>query len=262
MKTYLLKGIGVLCCCLVCSFWIVKTRAQQTTEPPLTNAAVVKLARANFSEKTLIAIINTRRARFDLAPERLIELKRSGVSEKVILAMLARGEGTSSAGDDWDNDAFFDESVTTPRRKPGEPSRSNEMDIFGSGSGSRGRTRSRLGGVVNTDETQTMGSATVRIIRPPAEAGGAVKGGPKLERTPTLTNELVIELVDAGFSEGTIIRRIEGSPAGFDLTPEKLIELRRRRVSEPVIAAMRAAMSDEQTSRGISPVNANTKPER
>jgi hypothetical protein len=82
----------------------------------------------------------------------------------------------------------------------------------------------------------------VRIIRPPAEAGA---GPPKMERTPTLTNDSVVELVAAGFSEGTIIRRIEQSPADFDLSPSKLAELRRRRVTEPVIAAMRAAMSDD-----------------
>lgn len=262
MKIKLLKGIGVLCCCLVSSAALINARAQQTTEPPLTNAAVVKLARANFSEKMLVAIINTRRVRFDLTPERLIELKRSGVSEKVILAMLARDEGAKLASEAWGDDAFFDEGISTSRRKPGEASGSDEMNIFGSGSGSRGRTRSRVGSGVNTDDTQTTGSATVRIIRPPAEAGGGAAGKPKLERTPTLTNQSVIELVDAGFSEGTIIRRIEGSPAGFDLTAEKLAELRRRRVSEPVIAAMRAAMGDDQTSRAVSSGSTNTTPEK
>jgi hypothetical protein len=67
-----------------------------------------------------------------------------------------------------------------------------------------------------------------------------------MEKTPTLTNDSVVELVEAGFSEGTIVRRIEQSPAEFDLAPEKLAELRKRRVSEPVIAAMRAAMSDDE----------------
>ena len=52
-------------------------------------------------------------------------------------------------------------------------------------------------------------------------------------------------MVNAGFSEGTIIRRIEQSPAEFDLSPAKLDELRRRRVTDPVIGAMRAAMGDD-----------------
>jgi len=78
----------------------------------------------------------------------------------------------------------------------------------------------------------------------PNEAGGPPT---KLERTPTLNNEAVIKLVEAGFSEGTIIKRIEDSPSDFDLSNSKLEELRRRRVNEPVIAAMRAAMGDEST---------------
>ena len=47
----------------------------------------------------------------------------------------------------------------------------------------------------------------------------------KLEKTPTLNNESVIKLVEAGFSEGTIIKRIEDSPAEFDLSTAKLVEL-------------------------------------
>jgi hypothetical protein len=85
------------------------------------------------------------------------------------------------------------------------------------------------------------------------EAGGAAPGAElKLERTPTLTNESVIELVEAGFSEGTILRRIENSPVEFDFTNAKLAELRRRRVSEPIINAMRAAMSEDGGSSRTS----------
>ncbi|MBA3438841.1 MAG: hypothetical protein H0T92_03110 [Pyrinomonadaceae bacterium] len=263
MKIKLIKRISVICLCVLASVTLVHTRAQQTAGQTLTNAEVIKLVRAGFGDKTLIAIINTRRVRFDLAPDRLIELKRSSVSEKVILAMLARDEGTNLASDDWSVDnPFFDEGISTPRKKPGEASGSDEMNIFGSGSGSRGRTRSRVGSGVNTDDTQTVGSATVRILRPPAETAGVTTGKPKLARTPTLTNQSVIELVDAGFTEGTIIRRIEDSPVGFDFTPEKLAELRRRRVSESVIAAMRAAMSDDQTSRATSPGRTNATPEK
>ena len=67
-----------------------------------------------------------------------------------------------------------------------------------------------------------------------------------------MTNDSIVELVEAGFSEGTIVRRIENAPVEFDLAPAKLAELRRRRVSERIIAAMTAAMSDESTS-GVKP---------
>ncbi|HEY6190043.1 MAG TPA: hypothetical protein VIW80_20490 [Pyrinomonadaceae bacterium] len=216
---------------------------QQADEAPLTNASVIKLVRAGFKEKTLIAIIHSRPTRFDLSPDRLIELKKSGVSERVIMAMLALSENERASGDDLSDDAFFDDSNGLSRSGPGGD---GGTGIFGSGSGSSSRTRGRGMSGSNQGDTQTNGSATVRILRPPAEAGAEP---PKLERTPTLTNDTVIELVEAGFSEGTIIRRIEQSPAEFDLSPTKLSDLRRRRVSEPIINAMRAAMSDDATKR-------------
>jgi hypothetical protein len=89
------------------------------------------------------------------------------------------------------------------------------------------------------------GSATVRILKPPTEAGGA-EGPTKLEKTKSLTNESIVELVDAGFSEGTIIRRIEQSPVEFDLAPEKLDALRKKRVTDKVLSAMKAAMGDDK----------------
>jgi len=91
----------------------------------------------------------------------------------------------------------------------------------------------------------TTGSATVKILRPPTEPGGASTSA-KLEKTKSLTNDSIIELVEAGFSEGTIIRRIEQSPVEFDLAANKLEELRRRRVSDKVLAAMKAAMGEDK----------------
>jgi hypothetical protein len=93
------------------------------------------------------------------------------------------------------------------------------------------------------------GSATVRIIRPPAEAGAT----PKLERTPSLNNEEVIRLVAGGFSEGTIIKRIENSPADYDLSPAKLEELHKNRVTDPIITAMQTAMGDREPSKRSNP---------
>lgn len=80
----------------------------------------------------------------------------------------------------------------------------------------------------------------------------------KLEKIPTLDNEAVIKLVEAGFSEGTIIKRIEDSPADFDLSAAKVAELRRRRVPDTVITAMTSAMSEEPGLRkGTSKTKGN-----
>jgi hypothetical protein len=195
------------------------------------------LVRAGFKEKTVVAIIRARASRFDLGPDRLIELKKNGVSENIILAMIAHQDATDTFAFE---DSFND--LVSPESRNG----SGSTDIFGSGGDSSNRTRGRGQAGSNEGNTVTTGSATVRILRPPREEGGT----PKLERTPTLTNDSIVDMVEAGFSEGTIIRRIEQSPADFDLSAAKLAELRKRRVTEPVIDAMRAAMSDDATSGG------------
>ncbi|MGH9881039.1 MAG: hypothetical protein ACRD6N_06345 [Pyrinomonadaceae bacterium] len=228
--------------------------AQERSEAPLTNTAIVKLVRAGFKEKTVIAIIRSRPNKFDLAPERLIELKRNGVSENIILNMLALDGSQLVDEDGWGDDEAFFRSKGATRPKSGTSDSGGGMDIFGSGGGSSSQTRSRGGRVSGQGETTTSGSATVRILRPPSEAGGTQL---KLEKTPTLNNDSIVTLVEAGFSEGTIIKRIEDSPADFDMSPAKLQELRKRRVSEAIIAAMTAAMDDGSKPAAANPGTEN-----
>ncbi|MBV8859960.1 MAG: hypothetical protein JOZ02_23720 [Acidobacteria bacterium] len=242
MKTRLLSFVLVF----VAAACAAQAQSQPAASNTLTNASVLKLVRAGFKEKTVVAIINARPVNFDLTPDRLIELKKGGVPERVILAMLARAESGDFASEDWDDDEMPLGGVGRAgggrQGAAGQPgSDPGEVGIFGSSGGSSGRTRSRGGNGGGDTDTLTTGSASVHIIRPPTEGGGAAK----LERTPTLTNDSIVELVEAGFSEGTIVRRIEQSPVEFDLSPAKLAELRKRRVGEPVINAMRAAMGED-----------------
>ena len=218
----------IIATCLCLSFAI--GASGQKSDGPLTNASVVRLVKAGFKEKTIIQIINNRPSDFKLDTEHLIELKRSGVNENIILAMLSSQMGTVFIDEDeWSGEPLFKDG-----KKP------NGEGIFGSGSSSQSSTRSRGGLGGDQNEGNVSGSATVRIIKPQTEPGES--GSPKLEKTPTLTNEGVIKLVEAGFSEGTIIKRIEESPVDFDLSPAKLDELFKKRVTDAIIAAMRAAM--------------------
>lgn len=241
MKAFIRNRTMLLLVVFACS---VSVAAQTGTDAPLTNSAVVKLVKANFKEKTIISIIGSRASRFDLSTERMIDLKRSGVSEKIILAMLARQQGLDF-DDSWNDEAFFKSSDPQSNDKQsspgtGAPNSGNSTDIFGSSGGFHGSTQSKGGNSSNGGDTITTGSATVRILRPAAEAGAI----PKLEKVATLNNDSIVELIEAGFSEGTIIRRIEQSPVEFDLSPEKLGELRKHRVSEKILSAMKAATGD------------------
>lgn len=229
----------------------VSAQQQREAQSTLTNASIVKLTKAGFKEKTIISIIGSRIPNFDLSPDRMIELKRNGVSEKVIIAMLARQEGLDVLDDEsWGDEEFITRGID-PQMKNGSGSGSatapsdGSTNIFGSGTGVRGRSKGNNGNGAIENDTVTTGSATVRIIKPPTEAGGAPTSA-KLEKTKSLTNDSIIELVEAGFSEGTIIRRIEQSPVEFDLAADKLEELRKRRVSDKVLAAMKAAMGEDK----------------
>jgi hypothetical protein len=242
MKSVYVRIIFVVS--LMFSLSPVALAQSKQADAALTNAAVVKLAKAGFKEKTIISIISSRIPNFDLSPDRMIDLKRNGVTEKVILAMLARQEGMDAFNDEsWGNEEFMTGGLD-PAGSSKTPADGSSTNIFGSSGGSRGRNRSSGGlGSLNND-TITTGSATVRIIKPPAEAGGATPA--KLEKAKSLTNDSIIELVEAGFTEGTIIRQIEQSPVEFDLAASKLEELRRRRVSDKVLAAMKAAMGEDK----------------
>ena len=245
MKGFLFSRSLLLVLCLVAtsaSLWA----QSRDSHAPLTNAAVVKLVKAGFKEKSIITIIGSRPVSFDLSTDRIIELKRTGVSEKVILAMMARQEGTEFSDEMWNDDEFFNSSTSNASKDPakaGNSDNGNSAEIFGSSGGSKGSNRTRGGNGSSSGDTITTGSATVRILRPPAEAGAPSK----LEKTKSLTNDSICELVEAGFSEGTIIRRIEQSPVEFDLSAAKVEELRKHRVSEKILAAMKAAMGDEST---------------
>lgn len=233
-----MKGILVT---VFCFLLFVTAAYGQQPDGPLTNASVVRLVKAGFKEKTIIAIINNRPSDFKLDTEQLISLKRNGVNENIILAMLSSQLGAVvMTEDEWGGDPFFKDSK---RSGAGDSQAQGENNIFGSGSSSQSSTRSRGGLGGNQNDGNITGSATVRIIKPPVEGGGAAT--PKLEKTPTLDNESVIRLVEAGFSEGTIIKRIEESPVDFDLSPAKMAELQKRRVSEAIIAAMNAAMGNK-----------------
>jgi hypothetical protein len=251
MKTFSLTAILIMFC-----FGLSQSATAQLREDdaPLTNAAVVKLVKADFKEKTIFAIIGSRPCRFDLGTERMIDLKRSGVSERIILAMLAHQQGVAY-DENWSDDAFFnqglDKAAGNQDPATSKPGAGNSTDIFGSSGSMRGSTESRGANGSASGETITTGSATVRILRPPSEAGGA----PKLDRVATLTNDSIVELVEAGFSEGTIIRRIEQSPVEFDLSPARVSDLRKHRVSEKILAAMKTATGDSSDSKAASGLN-------
>ena len=102
--------------CLCLSFAI--GALGQQSDGPLTNAAVIRLVKAGFKEKTVITIINNRPSDFKLDTEHLIELKRSGVNENIILAMLSSQMGTVLVDEDeWTSESFFKDFPKAKHRR-------------------------------------------------------------------------------------------------------------------------------------------------
>jgi hypothetical protein len=128
--------------CLCLSLLVIGANGQQS-DGPLTNASVIKLVKAGFKEKTVIAIIANQPTNFKLDTEQLINLKRNGVNENIILAMLSARLGTVVVNEDeWSsNDPFFKEL----KKSNDADTQGQSTSIFGAGSSSRSSSRSRGG---------------------------------------------------------------------------------------------------------------------
>ncbi|MGH9844749.1 MAG: hypothetical protein ACREEM_39025 [Blastocatellia bacterium] len=253
-----MKHLAPLCFCLIVLVAAMSGSAQTPgSREVLTNDSIIDLTKARFKENTIVTLIRTSETAFDISTPKLVELKKRGVAERVISEMIARAnmgvqaQRMSSLRDDEffakDDDAFFNGPIfkEVPTEKEAKR-REDEMSIFGSQSGSKSGTRSRGLGGPNGDrqnQSEVLGSASVRIIRPQSESGG---GEPKLQRAAKLDNKGVLDMIQAGFSEGTIIRKIESSQVDFDLSPKSLTDLRQNRVSEKVIKAMTTAMEESK----------------
>lgn len=257
-KSFAFVIIASLSLSLLASAQTSTNNTQKQTEPKrevLTNESIISLVKAQFKEKTILTLLRTSPVAFDLSAPKLIQLKKNGVNETVIQAMIqqqALASGAFSLRDDEfftaDDEAFFKAQprLELPEMKrketPNNSDSTQQGDIFGSRSGGQSQTRSR-GGVSGdrAGASEITGSATVRIIKPPTESGE-----PKLERAPRLNNQNIVEMVEAGFSEGTILRKIELTQVEFDLSPKAVAALRKNRVSEKIVKAMREAMDESK----------------
>jgi hypothetical protein len=264
-----MRRLAYLCLFSLMVLSAAASASAQSTAPPtaggrevLTNEAIISLAKAGFKERTILSLIRSSPTAFDLSTVKIIELKKRGVNERIILEMIERqshfsgATGLASLRDDdffTDKDrAFFDAPPTLkpPSDKPADNKsggnqapKENETQVFGSRSGNKSKSSTR--GLGNTGgeregESEVSASATVRLIKPPSEASSP----PKLERAPKLDNQAILELVQAGFSEGTVLRKIETTQVEFDVSPKALTELRQNRVSERIIKAMVEAMDE------------------
>src|SRR5688500_20226328 len=106
----------------------------------------------------------------------MIELKRNCVTEKVIMAMLSRQEGLDMMLDDetWSDEQFMRQGLDPQTKtKPGGSNGSASApadggtNIFGSGGGEKGGSKTRSGDGAIDAAAVTAGSGAVKHLRPP-----------------------------------------------------------------------------------------------
>ncbi len=98
--------------------------AQETREKsPLTNDRVAAMVRNGVSEDIILALIDKFPDRLDGGPEALVELKKAGASNKVLLAVRRSGLASQAAAEEAANPVISDEpeQEAAPGGEAGEP---------------------------------------------------------------------------------------------------------------------------------------------
>jgi len=86
----------VLVLVLVAALGLSLPGATSLAQEVLTNDSVVQMVKAGLPEAVVIAKIKSTATKFDLKTDSLVNLKKQGVSDKVLEAMVAAGQGSST----------------------------------------------------------------------------------------------------------------------------------------------------------------------
>src|SRR6478609_2921455 len=82
----------------ICAIFLISGLQSQSTKKPLTNADVIDMVQAGLGESTVLLAIKNSGTNFDTSPQALIELKKKGVSQSIMDAMLSAGEAAPGPG--------------------------------------------------------------------------------------------------------------------------------------------------------------------
>ena len=96
--------------CLIFSPINISAQTQET----LTNEKVVEMVKTGFSEQIVVAKIKSSKNSFDTSTEAIKQLKNSGVSDSVILAMVQKSGGEETIGTKNDISSNDSTNVTIP----------------------------------------------------------------------------------------------------------------------------------------------------
>jgi hypothetical protein len=93
MKASMIRAVLVLA--LVAVVGLSLPGATSLAQEVLTNDSVIQMIKAGLPEAVVIAKIKSTATKFDLKTDSLVSLKKAGVSDKVLEAMVAAGSGSA-----------------------------------------------------------------------------------------------------------------------------------------------------------------------
>ena len=93
MKASTIRALLVLA--LVAAVGLSRPGATSLAQEVLTNDSVIQMVKAGLPEAVVIAKIKSTATTFDLKTDSLVSLKKAGVSDKVLEAMVAAGSGSA-----------------------------------------------------------------------------------------------------------------------------------------------------------------------
>lgn len=93
MKASMIRALLILA--LVAAVGLSLPGATSLAQEVLTNDSVIQMVKAGLPEAVVIAKIKSTSSKFDLKTDSLVSLKKAGVSDKVLEAMVAAGSGSA-----------------------------------------------------------------------------------------------------------------------------------------------------------------------
>ena len=93
MKASMIRELLILA--LVAAVGLSLPGATSLAQEVLTNDSVIQMVKAGLPEAVVIAKIKSTSSKFDLKTDSLVSLKKAGVSDKVLEAMVAAGSGSA-----------------------------------------------------------------------------------------------------------------------------------------------------------------------
>jgi hypothetical protein len=93
------KGVFVKRLCFVVVGFCLALSGAAIAQEVLTNDSIVKMAHARLSDEVIVSLIQNQVGNYELSPDTLIDLKRKGISNRVLAAMAGKGSPKTPATD-------------------------------------------------------------------------------------------------------------------------------------------------------------------